>query len=106
MNIEWANANYTGGGFYGYIGKLKNGNYFMAADDWNTSDECFVYEVNSKVVFDSFTEDDPAPWSNEWMNEHLVKTYGKEAFTRMLEWIITNKPEGNYSNEELKEKLK
>ena len=105
MNIEWANADYTGGGFYAYIGKLKNGNYFMAADDWNDKNVCYVYEVDSEVVFDTFTEDDPAPWSNEWMDMHTVTIHNTNAFKQILKWIITNEPDGNYWIEELEERL-
>ena len=106
MNIEWANANYTGGGLYTYIGKLKNGNYFMAADDWNDKDESFVYEVDSEVVFDEFEEGDPAPWAIEWMYEHVIKRHSTEAFKEILEWIITNEPDGNYDTEELNRRLR
>ena len=104
-NIKWANANYTGGGLYAYIGKLKNGNYFMAADDWN-EDESFVYEVDSEVVFDTFEDGDPAPWTNEWMDEHLVKVHGTKSFKEILEWIITYEPDGNYDTEELNRRLR
>lgn len=105
MIVEWANAEYTGGGLYAYIGKLKNGNYFMAADDWNSNKGCFVYEMDSEVVFDTFTEDNPAPWSNEWMDKHTIATHGIEAFKHMLEWIIINEPNGNYSKEELERRF-
>ena len=106
INIEWANASYTGGGLYAYIGKFKNGNYFMAADDWNDKDESFVYEVDSEVVFDEFEEGNPDPWTLEWMDEHLVKTHSTKAFKQILKWIITNEPDGNYDVGELDRRLR
>ena len=100
--IEYATPNYTGGSIYVYTGKLKDGNYFIADDGWMEDDyRAFSIRI---VNADPDNVDDPnqddIAMFPEWQEEHLVKDLeGKEAkqFTKqILEWIINNKPKGNY----------
>lgn len=100
--IEYAIPNYTGGSIYVYTGKLKDGNYFIADDGWMEDDyRAFSIRI---VNADPDNVDDPnqddIAMFPEWQEEHLVKDLeGKEAkqFTKqILEWIINNKPKGNY----------
>ena len=95
MNIVKANATYTGGGFYAYIAELENGNYFVGADDWDGG--C---EVDAPIDFD-----DDNKWSGEWFDLHTVKEYdnGKPVI-EVIDWIVANKPNGNYQASELLER--
>ena len=49
-------------------------------------------------------------WTVEWMEEHTVKEItGSKAvaiWNSMLQWIIDNQPDGNYSTRELKQRFR
>lgn len=107
-NIEYATPNYTGGSIYVYTGKLKDGNYFMASDeDLDKYNKAFAVRI---VNEDPDTAEDPdqddIAWFPEWQEPRLVKDLeGKEAlnFTKeILNWIIANKPDGNYQMADMK----
>ena len=107
-NIEYATPNYTGGSIYVYTGKLKDGNYFMASDEaLDKYNKAFAVRI---VNEDPDTAEDPnqedIAWFPEWQEPRLVKDLeGKEAlnFTKeILNWIITNKPDGNYQMADMK----
>ena len=91
MNIVKANACYTGGGFYAYIAELENGNYFVGADDWDGG--C---EVNAPIEFD-----DNDKWSGDWFDLHTVTEFDNTSIIEVIDWIIANKPDGNYQASEL-----
>lgn len=106
LNIESVIPNYTGGNIYNYIGKLSDGNYFMAADDWFEGDYFDIRIVNENP--DKAGED---CWYPEWQEEHLVRDIQSEneaqKFTKqILNWIIKNKPEGNYDISDMENMLK
>jgi hypothetical protein len=107
-NIEYATPNYTGGSIYVYTGKLKDGNYFMASDeDLDKYNKAFAVRI---VNEDPDTAEDPnqedIAWFPEWQEPRLVKDLeGKDAlnFTKeILNWIIANKPNGNYQMADMK----
>ena len=107
-NIEYATPNYTGGSIYVYTGKLKDGNYFMASDEWlDKYNKAFAIRI---VNEDPDTAKDPnqddIAWFPEWQESRLVKDLeGKEAlnFTKeILNWVIANKPAGNYQMADIK----
>lgn len=98
-NIESVIPNYTGGGIYTYIGKLSDGNYFMAEDSiFDKTNPIF----SIRIVNENPDEVGEDSWYPEWQEEHLVKDVvetdneAKEFTKQILQWIITNKPEGNY----------
>lgn len=96
LNIKSANACYTGGGIYAYVAELENGNYFMAADDWEGG-----IEVNTRI---DYFEDEI--WNEDWINTHSVGDFiGIECIHNIIEWILTNKPIGNYCDSELEMRL-
>lgn len=106
LNIESVIPNYTGGNIYNYTGKLSDGNYFMAADDWFEGDYFDIRIVNENP--DKVGEDS---WYPEWQEEHLVRDIQSEneaqKFTKqILNWIIKNKPEGNYDISDMENMLK
>ncbi len=99
-NIKNATATYSGGGIYIYTGQLDNGDYFMTNDDF--------------VVYVEFYNADPYKDFDEscneiWQFEHHVGEYsGQEAYDfvkNIRTWIIQNRPEGNYSVEEIESRL-
>lgn len=95
MKVKTANACYTGGSIYVFYGELENGNYFMF-DSFYEFIEVFDTEIDLEESFYS-----------EWMDEHRVTTLtGEEAFKlceAALNWIISNRPDGNYSVEDIEE---
>jgi hypothetical protein len=108
--VKYANADYTGGGFYFYNGELGNGDYFIAADDWNgyEPDDCsiIIMDVDPERAMDEYDDF----WTVEWIDTHTVKEItGNKAvaiWNSMLQWIIDNQPDGNYSTRELKQRFR
>ena len=92
-----ATAIYTGGNIYIYYGQLSDGNYFRACDDWTGIEIC-----------NSDTSVDEADYY-EFYAEHSIESLGGEEYitfwNEMLLWIIHNAPEGNYSVDELEERV-
>lgn len=97
MIIKNANACYTGGNIYIYYGQLENGLYFRACDDWESIEICNA---------DTSTEE--ADYY-EFYQEHSVKTLVGDLYEKfwndMILWIIRNSPKGNYSEDELENRL-
>ena len=96
-NITTATAIYTGGGIYIYYGKLTDGNYFRACDDWKWIEIC-----------NSDTSTEEADYY-EFYEEHSIdcltgKEY-EEFWNRMLKKIIEERPVGNYQEYELEKRL-
>lgn len=83
---------YTGGGIYVFAGKLADGNWFIANDDYG------VIKVNAPVDWDE-------SFYMEWIEAHLVEELPSadclKFFKSMLAWVKVNKPDGNYSMAEM-----
>lgn len=92
-DFEWVNPFWTAGSIYAYIGKLKNGNWFITADS-----DCWLDELN--VNPNDYDNDDI--WQSSWIDEHSMKSYdhyeAKQFFKAMYRWIIKNKPSNEYTN--------
>ena len=92
-----ATADYTGGGIYIYNGKLSDGNYFIACNDWN-----FIVIANA----DTSTEEARYP---EFYDKHEIKTLTDEEYKTFYKLVLNNiikvKPKGNYCIGDLKEEL-
>jgi len=106
MEFERANAAYTGGGVYVYYGRLTDGRYFLADDDGEMiltgtdPESCwggvFYWEWQEEHGLPVTKEqDDMAEEGQVWW------TLSTADWNAMLDWIITNRPEGNYSVAEL-----
>ena len=102
--VIYANATYTGGGIYQYNGKLENGNYFLCFTDW----EEYMMELDADPE-ENFEESGYA----DWQEEHTVRTLPvMESYETLMDafnWILKNKPRGNYSDYDIerdKEDLK
>lgn len=86
--IETVDPEYTGGGIYVFVGRLTDGNYFIADDDYGVG----IYDA-------------PIDWEEnfyiEWMDEHrfeeLPAAYGLAFYKQMLAFIREHKPDGNYA---------
>lgn len=95
-----ATATYTGGGIYIYTGQLENGDYFMTNDDFT------VYvEFYNADPYENLDESCNEIWQHE---HHLGEYSGQKAldFTKdILNWIIRKRPEGNYSVDEIENRL-
>ena len=87
-----ANATYTGGGIYQYTGQLDNGHWFQTWTDW----EDYVQELDTdpELNWDENGYDD-------WQTAHTVWEHsGPDALEiteAAMNWVISNKPDGNYS---------
>ena len=106
FSIEYATPCYTGGGIYVYTGKLKDGNYFLGSDDWfSDKDNYFMIRIVSEDP-DKFPED---CFFDDWQQKYLVKDLSLEEckkFTKqILNWIIKNKPDGNYQIDDMEKLL-
>lgn len=95
MKVTFANACYSGGGIYLYIGALNDGKYFFASDEFGAVYMDVMPDFNYTMeFFDShcigYIEDD---------SEEL-----KELFTLIYKWIEENAPEGNHNIDELSDR--
>ena len=97
MNINFATAQYTGGGIYIYYGQLENGDYFRTGDG-----EDFI------EICDAYAGTDDADYS-EFYEEHRIKTLTDYSYivlwNNILNWIIKNNPKGNYLSSELEDRI-
>lgn len=95
--IKTATAIYTGGGIYIYYGQLENGSYFRTGDG-----DLYM------SICDSDTSVDDADYI-EFYEEHEIddlQGYDFEYFfNNMIQWIINNQPDGNYSTDELEKRM-
>lgn len=110
LRIKTVKPNYTGGGIYLYTGKLSNGSYFMASDDYfydNGYFDVLIVNADPDLAVDENQED--IAWFPDWQEEHLVKYLDEDEarnFTkRILNWIITNKPNENYDVKDMERML-
>ena len=100
-SIAKATAIYTGGGIYLYVGQLADGTYFLTADDY--MDYVLFLDTDPCTCIDDCCYE-------QWQSHHRIGDYSKEkalAFKKLvLEWVITNAPEGNYQKNEIIDRLK
>lgn len=116
-DIEYVTPNYTGGGIYVYTGKFKNGNYFIADDTYfgKEGDTFSPFDIRvvdtdpDKVYIDEdgleYTLLDDMVYQEQHLVEDIEDDNAKEFTKEILQWIITNKPEGNYQIGEMQEYL-
>jgi hypothetical protein len=99
--IQTATACYTGGGIYIYYGRLENGLYFQAGDEWET-----IY------ICDAETGTEEAQYI-EFYDRHTVEELTGESFktfwNQMLLHIINGGPSHdgrrNYLKGDLEERI-
>lgn len=100
-DISSANAEYTGGGVYIYWGKLGE-NYFLI----NHVCETLAFGLILDVCPDLSDDETLMP---EWQEAHTVKELTENELNQfivdVLDWIITNRPSGNYDMIELECRL-
>lgn len=109
--IKSATAIYTGGGIYIYYGELDNGTY-LSPDMKETVEKATYFRTSDTdeciEICDTDTSVDEADYI-EFYEEHRVRTVIDNQYTfffnKMLAWFIANKPEGNYSVEELNNRI-
>lgn len=99
LNFKIVTPIYTGGGIYCFYGKV-NDVYFIASDQGDV-------RLVDVIPFDAV---DGEMWYAEWQEEHLIRDIEtneeyKSFFLHMLDWIIKNKPEGNYLMEDMNDLL-
>lgn len=117
LNIEYVTPNYTGGGIYVYTGKLKDGNYFIADDTYfgKEGDTFSPFDIRvvdtdpDKVYTDEdgleYTLLDDTYYQEQHFVEDIEENNAKEFTKMILQWVIDNKPEGNYQIEDMEEYL-
>lgn len=90
--IKYSNACYSGSGLYLYHGEFTDRTFFLATDE------------NDITIFDTLPSFD---YSMEFFEAHKQgyidegTEENKDIFLSILNWIISNHPEGNYSTEEM-----
>ena len=86
---------YTGGNIYVFRGELSDGTWFIADDSYYD-----VRIVNADVFGPDESFEDC--WYADWQEEHLVRDLDekekRQFFKEMINWILENEPEGNYSS--------
>lgn len=117
LNIEYVTPNYTGGGIYVYTGKLKGGNYFIADDTYfgKEGDTFSPFDIRvvdtdpDKVYTDEdgyeYTLLDDTYYQEQHFVEDIEEDNAKEFTKMILQWVIDNKPDGNYQIEDMEEYL-
>ncbi len=97
--IKTATAEYTGGGIYIYFGELTNGRWFRTETTWGCTHIC---ESDTSTPYA-----DEAEFYDDFTIDVLHDDDHEEFFNDMIDWINTNKPNGNYNIAELeREKYK
>lgn len=90
--IKFANACYSGGGFYLYNGAFLDGTFFLATDE------------NDITIFDTLPSFD---YSMEFFEAHKIGYIDEGSaehtafFKNLFNWILENSPKGNYSPAEI-----
>ena len=103
-HIEKAEAMYTGGGIYVYAG-LVNGQHFLATDD-----EPWFMLTDKPTMTDELSDDDwDGMWYEEWEEQNASyqshsDTEANEFLLAVYDWILDNKPVGNYQEEDIIER--
>lgn len=104
--VKSATASYTGGGFYVFLGELTDGTYFIAEYPyWSVR----VVDEDPQPTFWGDNYDTDAGYS-PWQESHLIKDVDDDSteafFNDMFDWILKNKPEGNYNSGDIEDMLK
>lgn len=97
--IKKVTAEYTGGGIYCYYGTLEEPNtWLLTSDDWSSVLLLDADPLHTEEAFDI-----------SWQQEHTIAEIIDEEFDEfrqtMIEWILANKPTGNYSIYEMETRL-
>lgn len=100
-----AEASYTGGGIYVFLGELSDGTYFIA--DYPYFDLRIVNEDPRPTYWDD--DADTSAGYVPWQEAHLIKDIPndttKKFFKDMFKWILKNDPEGNYNSGDIEDML-
>ena len=94
--VIYANAEYTGGNMYIFIGKFSDGTYFKTSSET----EPYVVNVRKKTTFSDECWDGGI-WEYEDDN-FISEKKDRKTYNAMLKWIIDNEPDGGYSVSDLK----
>ena len=97
LQVKTATAYYTGGGIYIYTGQLKNGLYLRGCDDWGSIAICNKNTDTEEADYSDFYD--------EYLVEEVTGSTYKKLFNSVIDWIITHKPDGNYLESELQERI-
>lgn len=95
--LKNATAIYTGGNIYIYYGELENGLYFRACDDWDFIEICNSDTSTEEADYYEFYE----KHSTGTLTGNDYKTFWND----MLLWIMHHAPKGNYSMDEIENRL-
>ena len=100
-----AEASYTGGGIYVFLGELSDGTYFIA--DYPYFDLRIVNEDPRPTYWDDFNEDGASyvPWQEAHLIKDVPNDTTKKFFKDMFKWILKNDPEGNYNSGDIEDML-
>ena len=103
--VKSATADYTGGGWYVFLGEFSDGTYFIA--DYPYWDLRIVNE-DPRLTFWGDDYDTDAGYAS-WQEAHLVKDIDGDTtesfFNDMFEWILQNNPEGNYNSGDIEDMM-
>lgn len=101
--VKSAEASYTGGGWYVFLGEFSDGTYFIA--DYPYWDLRIVNEDPRPTFWgdDYDTDAGYEPWQNAHLIKDLDGTDTEKFFDEMFKWILKNNPEGNYNSGDIEE---
>lgn len=92
MKVIRANATYTGGGIYIYTGQFDNHNFFQTSTGWET----YVQELNTDPE-QHWDENGDEMWQCDHLVDEHVEDTALDIMEMVFDWIIKNRPNGNYS---------
>lgn len=102
MVVTFANACYSGGGIYLYLGTLSNGLHFIADDTKNDFSICLCDVLPD---FENMGE-------SSFFDAHVVECLDssepatRKLYNSIIAYIVTNRPNGNYQTDELLARMK
>lgn len=104
-NVVAAEAAYTGGGIYVFLGELSDGTYFIA--DYPYFDLRIVNEDPRPTFWndDADTSAGYVPWQEAHLIKDVPNDTTKKFFKDMFKWILKNDPEGNYNSGDIEDML-
>ena len=100
--VSRSNACYTGGGIYIITGQLENGHYILTSTDSDWYGDVLIVNADPEADLEAAT-------FPEWQDKHLVRETGWregcEITIEAMEWILANRPDGNYLDSDIKQRI-
>lgn len=105
-SIKSASAEYTGGGWYVFLGEFSDGTYFIA--DYPYWDLRIVDEDPRPTFWgdDYDTDAGYEPWQNAHLIKDVPNNTTKPFFSELFKLILKNNPDGNYNSGDIEDMMR